>query len=169
MSNQSFPLQRGNKLLLLRSIVLVVSLSVGITILIIDHEILKKKLVRVFTDADVLNLLYQIIDSFEVTPGKGLPMGNQTSQWFAIYYLDGFDRQIKEKLRIKYYSRYMDDCVLIHPDKQYLKECLVCMREYVQKELQLNFNEKTQVFPLRSGVDYLGWHIYLSDTGKGYT
>ena len=132
----------------------------------IDHEILKRKLTRVFTDADVLDLLYQIIDSFEITPGKGLPMGNQTSQWFAIYYLDGFDRLIKEKLQIKNYSRYMDDCVLIHPDKQYLQDCLARMREYVKEELQLDFNEKTQVFPLRNGVDYLGWHIYLTDTGK---
>ena len=132
----------------------------------IDHEILKQKLGRVFSDTCVLELLYQIIDSFEVTPGKGLPMGNQTSQWFAIYYLDGFDRLIKEKLQIKHYSRYMDDCVLIHPDKQYLQDCLVLMREFVKEELQLEFNEKTQVFPLRNGVDYLGWHIYLTETGK---
>ena len=40
------------------------------------------------------------------------------------------------------------------------------MREYVREKLQLEFNEKTQIFPLRNGVDYLGWHIYLSDTGK---
>ena len=132
----------------------------------IDHEILKRKLERVFVDRDVLNLLNQIIDSFEVTPGKGLPMGNQTSQWFAIYYLDGLDRLIKEKLQIRHYSRYMDDCVLIHPDKQYLKDCLARMREYVRKELQLEFNEKTQIFPIRNGVDYLGWHIYMTETGK---
>jgi len=30
----------------------------------------------------------------------------------------------------------------------------------------LNFNEKTQIFPLKNGVDYLGWHIYLTETGK---
>ena len=54
-------------------------------------------------------------------PDYGLPLGNQTSQWFAIYYLDGFDRLIKEKLHIKYDSRYMDGCVLIHQDKEYLK------------------------------------------------
>ena len=132
----------------------------------IDHEILKRKIARVFADTEVLDLLYHIIDSFEVTPGKGLPMGNQTSQWFAIYYLDGFDRLIKEKLQIKYYSRYMDDCVLIHPDKQYLLTCLTRMRTFLNEELQLEFNEKTQFFPLRNGVDYLGWHIYLTDTGK---
>lgn len=86
----------------------------------IDHLVLKQKLSKVIEDERVLTLLYQIIDSFEVAPGKGLPLGNQTIQWFAIFYLDGFDRLIKEKLRIKYYSRYMDDCVLIYQDKKYL-------------------------------------------------
>lgn len=63
-------------------------------------------------------------------------MGNQTSQWFALYYLDGLDRLIKEKLRIKYYTRYMDDMILIHPDKNYLKECLHEMEIYLAKELK---------------------------------
>lgn len=85
----------------------------------IDHEVLRRKLATVIEDKQVLSLLYQIIDSFEVTSGKGLPLGNQTSQWFAIFYLDGFDRLIKEKLKIKYYSRYMDDYVLIHHDKDW--------------------------------------------------
>jgi len=70
-------------------------------------------------DVEVLELLYLIIDSYEVAPGKGLPLGNQTSQWFALYYLDGFDIMIKEKLQIKYYSRYMDGCVLIHESKKF--------------------------------------------------
>lgn len=107
-----------------------------------------------------------IIDSHNKGEGKGLPLGNQTSQWFALYYLDPVDRLIKEKYRIKYYSRYMDDLVLIHDDKEYLKEVLAGIREYAEKRLNLEFNEKTQVFPLSQGVDYLGWHFYLSDTGK---
>ncbi len=131
----------------------------------IDHDILKQKLSKVVEDERVLMLLHQIIDSYEVTPGKGLPLGNQTSQWFAIYYLDGFDRLIKEKLQIKYYSRYMDDCVLIHQDKEYLKYCLEQMKKCAD-DLKLNFNEKTEIFPLKNGVDYLGWHIYLTDSGK---
>ena len=40
------------------------------------------------------------------------------------------------------------------------------MRAFVNDELELEFNEKTQIFPIRNGVDYLGWHIYLTDTGK---
>ncbi len=113
-----------------------------------------------------MKLLYEIIDSFEVTAGKGLPLGNQTSQWFAIFYLDGFDRLIKEKLQIKFYSRYMDDCVLIHQDKEYLRYCLQQMAEYATAELKLDFNEKTEIFPIQNGVDYLGWHIYLTNSGK---
>ena len=132
----------------------------------IDHLVLKQKLSKVIEDERVLTLLYQIIDSFEVMPGKGLPLGNQTSQWFAIFYLDGFDRFIKEKLRIKYYSRYMDDCVLIHEDKDYLKHCLDVMCDYAETELNLSFNEKTKIFPIKNGVDYLGWHFYMTDTGK---
>ena len=93
-------------------------------------------------------------------------MGNQTSQWFALYYLDGLDRLAKEKYRIKYYTRYMDDCIMIHKDKEYLKKCLAGMKDYVEKDLLLEFNEKTQLTAIKNGVDYLGFHFYLSDTGK---
>ena len=132
----------------------------------IDHDILKEKLGKVIEDAEILQLLHQIIDSYEKTPGKGLPLGNQTSQWFAIYYLDCFDRLIKEQLHIKYYSRYMDDCVLIHNDKEYLQRCRAEMEQYVNEQLHLEFNQKTQITPIKNGVDYLGFHFYLTDTGK---
>jgi len=132
----------------------------------IDHGVLKEKLRRVFKDDDVYNVLCLIIDSYECSPNKGLPLGNQTSQWFALYYLDGLDRLIKEKLQIKYYTRYMDDFVLLHEDKAYLQDCLEELRSLAENELKLEFNEKTQIFPVRNGVKYLGFHIYLSDTGK---
>lgn len=132
----------------------------------IGHKALKTRLMRVIKDKDVLSLLERIIDSYEAASGRGLPMGNQTSQWFALYYLDGLDRLIKEKYRIKYYTRYMDDCILICKDKAYLKECLSAIREYVEKELFLELNEKTQLTTIRNGVDYLGFHFYLTDTGK---
>lgn len=60
----------------------------------------------------------------------------------------------------------MDDLVLIHEDKEYLKECLKELRKTAENEMKLEFNEKTQIFPISEGVDYLGWHFYLSDTGK---
>ena len=60
----------------------------------------------------------------------------------------------------------MDDLVLIHEDKEYLKEILTGIKEFAEQRLKLEFNEKTQIFPLSQGVDYLGWHFYLTDTGK---
>lgn len=127
---------------------------------------MKTKLCRVFKDPDVYQLLEHIIDSYEKTPGKGLPMGNQTSQWFALYYLDGLDRLAKEQYRMKYYTRYMDDCVMICNDKEYLKQCLAAMEQYAEQELLLKFNKKTQITTIKNGVDYLGFRFYLTDTGK---
>ena len=118
----------------------------------IDHELLKRKLEH-YPDEEVKKLLYHIIDSYEATPGKGLAMGNQSSQWFALYYLDRLDRLIKESLRIKYYVRYMDDGVLLCESKAYLKECLQQMRENVCED-NVEFNEKTQIFLISQGVDF---------------
>ena len=84
----------------------------------------------------------------------------------GIDYLDSLDRLVKEKLGIRYYSRYMDDMVLIHPNREYLKECLEEMRKHLTEELKLEFNEKTQIHAIRQGVDYLGFHFYLTETGK---
>lgn len=131
----------------------------------IDHDVLKK-LLRRYPDGDVKELLFRIIDGCNADTGRGLPLGNQTSQWFALYYLDGMDRMIKEKFRIRYYTRYMDDLIMIHEDKEYLKDCLAELRRYAKEELKLEFNEKTQIFPVSQGVDYLGWHFYLTETGK---
>ena len=62
---------------------------------------------------------------FHAAPDKGLPIGNLTSQFFGNVYLNTFDHFVKEKLKIRHYGRYVDDMVLIHPDKSYLKACLI--------------------------------------------
>lgn len=133
----------------------------------IDHRILYEILKETGCfDKKLLWLFRQILKSYHTVQGKGLPLGNQSSQWFALYYLDRMDRLIKEKLRIKYYSRYMDDCILIHRDKAYLQECLSIIQKHIETERKLEFNKKTQIMPLAQGVDYLGFHFYLTDTGK---
>lgn len=132
----------------------------------IDHTVLKGMLGKLPFDPDTLALLHHIIDSYHTAEGKGIPLGNQTSQWFALYCLDPLDRLVKEKLRVRYYTRYMDDLVLLHPDKLFLRHCLEEMRDMLQTRLLLEFNEKTQIFPLRSGVEYLGFRFSLSNTGK---
>lgn len=91
--------------------------------------------------------------------------GNQTSQWFALYYLDSVDRLIKEKLKIKYYVRYMDDLILVHPDKEYLQLCLNEINKEINS-LHLQLNQKTQITPLSQGINFLGFNHKLSHTGK---
>ena len=68
-------------------------------------------------------------------------------------------------MHIKGYGRYVDDFYLIHKDKKHLQKCLVIIRDYLS-EYGLELNEKTQIFPLRNGIDFLGFHTYLTDTGK---
>jgi len=134
----------------------------------IDHEELKRRLAKVLPDKDIQRLLSYFIDTYHTPgrPGVGLPLGNQSSQWFAIYYLDPLDRFIKEVLGVKHYVRYMDDLILLHHDKDFLKDALVKINEMAENRLRLELNEKTQIFPLRSGMKFLGWHFYLTETGK---
>lgn len=92
--------------------------------------------------------------------GKGIPIGNMTSQIFAIFYLNDLDHFIKEKLGIQCYIRYMDDFLLIHPSKEYLQECLKQIKEEVAK-LKLQLNEKTQIYEIHHGVNFLGYTFFL--------
>lgn len=113
----------------------------------INHDILKTKLTKLVKDNEMLLFLYKLIDSFNIDKGQGLPMGNQTSQCFALYYLDNIDRLIKEKYRIRGYVRYMDDGVVISNDKGLLHELLLDLRKETSKlKLELNI-KKTHIFP----------------------
>lgn len=94
--------------------------------------------------------------------GKGLPIGNETSQILAIYYLSELDHYIKEKLKIKCYIRYMDDFILLHPDKEYLQECLVKIKEKLA-QFKLELNQKTQIYDLSRGVNFLGYKFVLKN------
>ena len=128
----------------------------------IDHDILKEQLKRYILDKRVLKLCFDIIDS---TIGVGIPIGNQTSQVFALMYLNDLDHLIKDQMGIKYYGRYMDDFYIILQDKNELKEIKKVIEAEIIK-LRLQINPKTQIFPLKNGIDFLGFHSYLTDSGK---
>lgn len=132
----------------------------------IDHRILFDSL-RKFPDKEVLSLLFSFVKAYDGIqgPGRGIPLGNQSSQWFALWYLDPLDRLIKERLRIRWYTRYMDDLILLHPDREQLRRCLESIRA-LAGQLKLELNQKTQIFPLSQGVDYLGFHFYLTESGQ---
>ena len=129
----------------------------------ISHNQLKDMVEYFFGyDPGICWLCNLFIDS---TEGKGIPLGNQINQGFALLYLDGMDKLIRWELGIEYYGRYMDDFYLIHPSKEYLKHCLEVITAYLET-LDLNLNGKTQIFPFKNGVSYLGFHTYIAPGGK---
>ena len=132
----------------------------------INHDILIKNLSKTSLDDEDLYMAKTIIDSKNAETGVGLPIGNQTSQWFGLFYLNKIDRLIKEKLQIKYYVRYMDDMILVHHDKEYLKYCREQIEKIANNELNLKLNSKTQVAQLKNGIDFLGFRTILCENGK---
>lgn len=129
----------------------------------IRHDVLKQDVAEHLTDPRCLALSTAIIDS---TPGNvGIPIGNQSSQIYALLYLNKLDHFVKEVLRIRYYGRYMDDFYLIHEDKAVLKDAWSRIEKHLAAR-GLELNGKTNIFPLRNGLDFLGFHTYLTDTGK---
>lgn len=97
---------------------------------------------------------------------KGYYPGSQLVQLIGITYLNGIDHYIKEKLRAKYYIRYMDDFILINPDKQELEKYKTQIaRELEKLGLELHL-KKTRVFALERGVDFLGFKFRLTSSGK---
>ena len=92
----------------------------------------------------------------------GIALGNQINTVVSNLYLDGLDKFITGELGIRYYGRYADDFYLIHPDKQYLKYCENCIKEYLDT-LDLKLNPKSQIIPFKNGISFLGFHFYVRD------
>ena len=127
------------------------------------HEPIYESLEKKFTDKGVRGLTRQFIEPFGA---KSLGLGSQVSQILAVHYTNKIDHLIKQELRIKLYGRYMDDCYLIHPSKDYLKGCQGRIRAECDKVgIVLNQN-KTQIVKLSKGFKFLKTRFYLTDTGK---
>lgn len=132
----------------------------------LDHSILKSLIRKRIAESQMLSLLDMIIDSYSepLTPGVGQPIGNLTSQLFANIYMDELDQWMKCRKREAYYVRYMDDFVVIHPDKQHLQALLLDAQVFLADRLHLSTNHKTQIFPVSPrngrGLDFVGYHIW---------
>ncbi len=87
----------------------------------------------------------------------GLPIGNLTSQLFGNIYLNSFDHFVKEKLKVRYYGRYVDDMFFMHHDKEFLKNLIPKINNYLQKNLQLELHpKKIYLQEIRKGIPFLG-------------
>lgn len=118
-------------------------------------EIIKRKI----KDKYFLECTKHIL--FDGTYKVGIPIGNYTSQFFANIYLNELDHFVKEKLKIKYYVRYMDDFILLLPNKEKAIEIRKEIENFLEKRLKLVLNKKTNYFKNKQGVSFCGYHIYV--------
>jgi RNA-directed DNA polymerase len=140
----------------------------------LDHEVLKASLRRLIKDRRLLELAGRIIEhGAPGSPqGKGLPIGNLTSQHFANQYLTPLDHFIKERLRAPGYVRYMDDFLLFSDSKNFLRGALQSITEYIERNLKLTLkSEATVLAPVSEGIPFLGLRLWprtirLDGSGK---
>lgn len=126
----------------------------------IRHDLLKRMLHRVFKDDGLLRLLERIMDAYAVEPGRGLPIGHLTSQYFGNFYLARFDHHAKETLRMPCYIRYMDDMAAWSTDKRELLMLRDMGRQFLAGELGLTLNTRMPLNRTVLGCDLLGYRLY---------
>lgn len=145
----------------------------------IDHQILKSILAKTIACQPTLALCEKIIDSgvgvlsaeydmryfpdddlFAVERGRGLPIGNLTSQFWANVYMNELDQYVKHTLRCKAYTRYVDDFLLFADDKETLHQWREQMITFLQS-LRLTIHEnRAQPKPVTHGIPFLGFTVY---------
>jgi hypothetical protein len=123
----------------------------------VDHRILGALLRRRISDDDLLQMIETIVGSYHSRfgEGKGIPIGNITSQVFANVYLHELDHFAVHRLRASTYFRYADDILVVGPDRGKVKAAASALRLFAAKELQLDLKLRP-ARKLSAGVDFLG-------------
>ena len=123
----------------------------------IDKNILYIILKRRIKDPKVLWLIKKILTA--QNRRTGLEIGNYTSQTFANIYLNEVDQYAVNELKVKYYYRYMDDIVILFKTKKDAKEALDKIKKFLKEHLELELNDKTNIFRGKQGVNFCGYKI----------
>lgn len=128
----------------------------------VDHSILLSLIQRKISDADVLWLLKNIVNSFQKTSPKcGIPLGNLTSQLFSNVYLNPLDHFVKRTQKERYYIRYADDFVILSRDRGYLENIISTIRQYIVNILRLELHpDKVIIRKWSQGIDFLGYIVF---------
>lgn len=125
----------------------------------IRHDVLMREVERVISDPDVLWLWRRIIAGYGHGNGVGLPVGALTSQLAANIMLNRLDHVAKDDLGLRYYVRYMDDFIVILPNKQAAQQVMQALGDTV-RELGLSLNPKTAIHPWQRGIDFCGYRVW---------
>lgn len=133
----------------------------------IDHELVMQMISKKLHDKKLLDLIEAAMDIYSNDDNRiGVGLGSELSQFVALLFASPIDHHIKDRRRFKYYIRYMDDGIIIHHDKQELKELLKEIKE-ICDELHLELNmKKTLIEPISHEIRFLKKNIILTDTGK---
>jgi len=128
----------------------------------INHEILLKIVRRRIKDQELIFLLKIILQNHSVKEeGRGMPLGNLTSQFLANVYLNELDQFVKHKLKAKYYLRYVDDFVILHCDENELFSYKREIGDFLDNNLNVVLNsDKSYIKPLSRGVEFLGFRVF---------
>jgi len=128
----------------------------------VNHEILLLILRKRIHDERLINLISIILDNHSSeSKGKGMPLGNLTSQFFANVYLNELDQYIKHSLGVRFYLRYVDDFVILSNDKQRLESLRSNIDCFLKDHLKLTLHpDKTKIIRLCSGVQLLGFRVF---------
>ncbi|MDD5072088.1 MAG: reverse transcriptase/maturase family protein [Patescibacteria group bacterium] len=111
-------------------------------------------------DPNLYNLIPPRKSLFNVSPNKGLPIGNLTSQFFANVYLNELDQFVKHKLKIKYYLRYVDDILIIHENPEQLKKWRKQISHFLNEYLNLQLHpKKTVLQSIYKGINFVGFVV----------
>lgn len=128
----------------------------------VNHDILIKIIKNKIDDENVIWLIRQILNNFNSgISGKGMPLGNLTSQFFANVYLNELDYFVKHQLKAGYYIRYVDDFVILHRSKKRLDYFKKRIEAFLKDELKIELHpDKTKTLALRDGIEFLGYRIF---------
>lgn len=128
----------------------------------VDHQVLLSILCRRINDKDVIDLIKVILENHRTsTPGKGMPLGNLTSQFFANIYLGELDLYVKHVLKAKHYIRYVDDFVILGRDKAELEALKSKIDRFLTEKLKIESHpDKSRIIPLKNGITFLGFRVF---------
>ena len=126
----------------------------------IHHNTMLHLIDKKIKDQRVVLLFQQLLETYQTQPGRGLPIGNLTSQHLANFYLCEFDHWIKEQRRVKAYIRYMDDFILFRKTSTELKTDLHELTEYLETERHLSLKSSIQLNRTSKGIPFLGYRVF---------
>jgi RNA-directed DNA polymerase len=125
----------------------------------IHHGEMRHQLCSMFKDPGLLQIFDAILDSYEVESGRGVPIGNLSSQYFANHYLSAADHFALESLRVPAYVRYMDDMVIWHSDKNKLIQVGNQFMDFIKSKLHQTLKTPCLNY-VHAGLPFLGYLVY---------